>query len=108
MNEKCKSCINDYPSVECVNCGEKHYNFVSKYFPSYLDYHKETKPTTNYDKIKNMSIDEISEIIHDNVTRNVCDLICDGKCNAVKTLDKSSDEVCKEIIRNWLNADIKE
>ena len=97
MDEKCKNCINDYPSVECVNCGEKHYNFVAK------DY-----PTTNYDKIKNMSINEMAEIIYNNVTRNVCDLICDGKRNAVKTLDKSSDEVCKEIIRNWLNAEIKE
>ena len=105
MDEICKSCANDYPSVECVNCGEKHYNFVSKYFPSYLDRPKKTNTITNYDKIKNMSIDEIVEIIYDNVTRNVCDLICDGKCNAVKTLNKSSDEVCKEIIRNWLNAE---
>lgn len=94
MDEICKSCANDYPSVECVNCGEKHYNFVSKYFP-----------TTNYDKIKNMSIDEVSEIIYDNVTRNVCDLICNGECRALGTLDKPADEVCKEIIRNWLNAE---
>lgn len=94
MDEICKSCANDYPSVECVNCGEKHYNFVSKYFP-----------TTNYDKIKNMSIDEVSEIIYDNVTRNVCDLICNGECRALGTLDKPADEVCKEIIMNWLNAE---
>ena len=106
MDEICKSCINDYPSVECVNCGEKHYNFVAKDYP--LDCDKKTNPTTNYDKIKNMSIDEMSEIIYDNVTRNVCDLICDGKCNAIKTLDKSSDEACKEIIRNWLNSEVKE
>lgn len=97
MDEICKSCINEYPSTECVNCGEKHYHFVAKNYP-----------TTNYDKIKNMSINEMAEIIYNNVTRNVCDLICNGKCNAVKTLDKSSDEVCKEIIRNWLNSKVKE
>lgn len=97
MDKMCKSCANEYPSVECVNCGEKHYHFVAK------DY-----PTTNYDKIKNMSINEMAEIIYNNVTRNVCDLICNGKCNAVKTLDKSSGEVCKEIIMHWLNSKVKE
>ena len=30
MDEICKSCMNEYPSVECINCGEKHYHFVAK------------------------------------------------------------------------------
>lgn len=59
MDEICKSCANEYPSVECINCGEKHYNFVTK------DY-----PTTNYDKIKNIPIGEIVHLIDElNLTR---------------------------------------
>jgi len=59
MDEICKSCANEYPNVECINCGEKHYHFVAK------DY-----PITNYDKIKNIPIGEIVHLIDElNLTR---------------------------------------
>lgn len=86
IDEICKFCANEYPNVECVNCGEKHYNFVAKNYP-----------TTNYDKIKNMSINEMAEFISNNATRNVCDLICNGECRALGTLNKPADEVCKKL-----------
>ena len=108
MDEICKSCINEYPSVECVNCGEKHYNFVSKYFPSYLDHPKKTKVMTKYDSIRNISTENMAEFICNNASRSFCDLICNGECRALGTLNKPADEVCKEIIMNWLNAEIKE
>ena len=97
MGEICKSCINEYPNVECINCGEKHYHFVAK------DY-----PTTNYDKIKNMSINEMAEFISNNATNNFCDLICNGECRALGTLNKPADEVCKKIIMHWLNTTVNE
>lgn len=106
MNEICKLCVNEYPNVESINCGEKHYNFVAKNYPSYLDCSKETKLNTNYNKIKNMSIENMAEFISNNATNNFCDLICNGECRALGTLNKPADEVCKEIIRNWFNSTV--
>lgn len=108
MDEKCKSSANEYPNVECVNCGEKHYNFVAKNYPSYLDCPKKTKSNTNYNKIKNMSIENMAEFISNNATNNFCDLICNGECRALGTLNKPADEVCKKIITHWLNSTVNE
>lgn len=62
---------------ECINCqnetictGNKrkgsHANcFVPKNYPSYLDSPKPTRKQTNYDRIKNMSVEEMANFIAD-------------------------------------------
>lgn len=108
MNEICKLCVNKYPNVECINCGEKHYNFVAKNYPSYLDCPKKTTSNTTYNKIKNISIENMAEFISNNATNSFCDLICNGECKAFATLNKPADDICKKIIINWLNSEIDE
>ena len=55
-----------------------------------------------------MSINEMAEFISNNATNNFCDLICNGECRALGTLNKPADEVCKKIIMHWLNTTVNE
>ena len=30
MDKICKECVYDYPHLECINCGSKHWHFKAK------------------------------------------------------------------------------
>lgn len=59
-------------------------------------------PMTNGDRIRSMSDEELAEFVCRNSISTMCDIICGGWCNAVKTLKKSADEMCKDIVIKWL------
>lgn len=48
MEKSCKSYVNEYPSVECVNCGEALHNYLPH------------KPMTVFDRIKSMTEEELA------------------------------------------------
>ena len=59
-------------------------------------------PFTIGDKIRSMSDEEIAAWLNAHVTDTVCDLICWNDCDAMATYDKTSDEVCKDLIKEKL------
>lgn len=54
------------------------------------------------DWIRAMSDEELAERIYARSAYTLCEIICGGKCKAIDTLDKTSDQVCKEIVLKWL------
>ena len=67
-----------------------------------------TEPITNADRIRAMSDEEISEYVCRNSINTLCDIICGGECNAIATLKKSGDWVCKENVMKWLQQPAEE
>lgn len=59
-------------------------------------------PFTRGDRIRSMSDKELAEFISSFPINTLCDIVCDGNCKAVATLEKDSDEVCEEIVQKWL------
>ena len=61
-------------------------------------------PMTNLQVMQSLTEEEIAEWVCDNGAVNtLCDIVCGGDCNAYATLGKSSMDVCKEIVMEWLN-----
>lgn len=62
---------------------------------------------TNADRIRSMSDEEWAEWISNHMV-NVCVIVCGGVCNAINSLEKSADQICKEKILNWLKQPCEE
>ena len=76
MIKKCKTCMNCYPSISCVNCGTGLVNY-SPY-----------KPPTNADRIRSMSDEELAEFLLEWISCDKEGFMCHpkeykegGKCN---------------------------
>ena len=54
-----------------------------------------------------LSDEELAEFVCRNSINTMCDIICGGWCNAVATLKKSADEMCKEIVIKWLQQPVE-
>lgn len=57
---------------------------------------------TNADRIRAMSDEKLAERIYERAVYKLCDIVCGGECKAFATLDKTGDQVCKEIVLKWL------
>lgn len=79
-----------------------------KDYPPYLDYPKPYKPLSNADRIRGMSDEELAETMNQKAIDTICDIVCGGECNAIATLHKTSNQVCKEIILDWLRQPYKD
>lgn len=53
-----------------------------------------------------MSPDLLAYAMSQKCIRSICDIVCDGDCAALPNLQYSSNEVCRRIIRDWLNEEI--
>ena len=62
---------------------------------------------TNADRLRAMTDEELAEFVCSNSINTMCDIICGGWCNAVATLKKSADEMCKEIVIKWLQQPVE-
>lgn len=54
------------------------------------------------DRIRAMSDEELAEWVSDRTVDSLCEIVCGGVCTAFDTLDKTSDQFCKEIVLKWL------
>lgn len=82
-------------------CGLKgSYAYRHKCFTE--DLCKRHEPKTNSDLIRSMSDEELVECISKRAVDRLCEIVCGGECKALATLDKTCDQVCKEIVLNWL------
>lgn len=88
----CREC-----NTECARAdGNYGYTFCSCFTPK-------KKTVTNADRIRSMTDKEIAEWVCENgAIKTPCDIICGGDCKALATFDKSSMDVCKEIVMKWL------
>ena len=57
---------------------------------------------TNADRIRSMSDEDLANEMRKRSISTICDIVCQGECKAIATLNKTSNEVCKEIIMKWL------
>lgn len=60
-------------------------------------------PFTRGDRIRSMSDEEIVGWVGTHGIDTICELICGRECKAIATLDKTSEEVCQEIVKDWLS-----
>ena len=63
---------------------------------------------TNADRIRAMSDEELANEMRKRSISTICDIVCQGECKAIATLNKTSNEVCKEIIIKWLQQPAEE
>ena len=61
---------------------------------------------TNYERIKAMSAEEMVDCMNKRCIDNVCDIVCNDNCRAFKTLERTSKQVCRDIIRAWLESEV--
>lgn len=57
---------------------------------------------SNADLVRTMSDEELASEMNQRSIYTICDIVCQGDCKAIATLNKTSGEVCKEIIMKWL------
>lgn len=58
---------------------------------------------TNADRIRAMSDEELASEMNQRSILTICDIVCQGDCKAIATLNKTSGEVCEETIMEWLS-----
>ena len=63
---------------------------------------------SNGDRIRTMTDEELAEFIEEHCIESFCDIVCGGQCRAIRTFEKTSAEVCNDIIRNWLQQPAEE
>ena len=63
---------------------------------------------TNADRIRAMSDEELASEMNQRSISTVCDIVCQGDCKAIATLNKTCGDVCKEIIMKWLQQPAEE
>ena len=66
------------------------------------------KTVTNAERIRSMSDEELAkEMCHRSIDA-ICDIVCGGDCKAIETLNRTSKEVCRDIILAWLHRPAEE
>lgn len=65
-------------------------------------------PMSNADRIRAISDEELANEMRKRSISTICDIVCQGECKAIATLNKTSNEVCKEIIIKWLQQPAEE
>lgn len=63
---------------------------------------------SNADRIRAMSDEELASEMNQRSISTLCDIVCQGDCKAIATLNKTCGEVCKEIIMKWLQQPAEE
>ena len=66
------------------------------------------KSVTNVDRIRVMSDEKLASEMNQGSISTICDIVCQGDCKAIATLNKTSGEVCEEIIMEWLRQPAEE
>lgn len=66
------------------------------------------KVETNADRIRAMSDEELASEMNQRSISTICDIVCQGDCKAIATLNKTRGEVCEEIIMEWLQQPAEE
>jgi len=90
---KCEFVKNDLDAEPCRSCNEDYNNGV---VPPFFRV-KKSEPKTNYDRIRNMSIEETAEFINKNY-----------KCRKCAYYNKCCDSNCESGIKLWLETEVSD
>lgn len=90
---KCEFVKNDLDAEPCRSCIEDYNNGVT---PPFFRV-KKSKPMTNYERIKSMSVEEIVDFINKNY-----------KCRKCAYYNKCCDSNCESGIKLWLEAEVSD
>ena len=63
---------------------------------------------SNADRIRAMSDEELASEMNQRSISTICDIVCQGGCAAIATLNKTGNKVCTEIIMKWLQQPAEE
>lgn len=90
---------------ECEKCGKcgKPYSSISNHAEICKDFEK--KKQTNFEAIKNMSIEEMTVFLHNSafsIPKGICNVVCNGFCYV-----KHKPE-CMKKIKQWLESEVVE
>lgn len=88
---------------DCCNCGSPQY--MCKCKPNICG---SVVPMTNADRLRAMSDEELANEMRNRSISTICDIVCQGGCEAIATLNKTGNEVCREIIMKWLRQPAEE
>lgn len=97
---------------ECNGKGEiKYYRLVRGEHPMTVDgfldvchtcHGSGVKITSNADHIRSMTDEELADYISENCISDFCYIVCGGNCKAMATINKTSGQVCRYIVADWL------
>ena len=63
---------------------------------------------TNADHIRSMTDEELADYMSEHSIEDFCYIVCGGNCKAMATFNKTSHQVCREIVADWLKQPYKE
>lgn len=69
---------------------------------------KKTSDMTNAQKIRSMTDEELADYMCEHSIEDICYIVCGRNCKAMATFDKTSHQVCREIVADWLKQPYKE
>lgn len=98
MKSKCKTCMNSYPSLECVNCGTKFWHY--KPYRDIIARFIGAEIITNADRIREMSDEELAEFIPNWSYTKAC------KCDEEILVDCNNE--CEKCVLEWLQQPAEE
>lgn len=63
---------------------------------------------SNADRLRAMNDEELAIEMCQRSISTICDIVCQGDCKAIATLNKTGNEMCREIIMEWLRQPAEE
>lgn len=94
MKQNCNNCRYLSVDFECLPCSACRND--SKW-----------EAMTNADHIRSMTDEELAEYMSDHSIEDICYIVCGGVCKAMATFNKTSHQVCREIVADWLKQPYK-
>ena len=93
---------------ECTNCKKYEECMQCPARAKCVTIHYGSKPMTNAERIRAMSDEELAKEMCRRSIDAICDIVCGGDCKAIETLNRTSKEVCRDIILAWLHRPAEE
>lgn len=81
---------------DCCNAGADQYMCKCKKPCEFI------WPLSNADHIRSMSDEELADYMSEHSIEDFCYIVCGGNCKAMATFNKTSYQVCREIVADWL------
>ena len=94
----------------CDRCGKEFFETYREWLckDCMNDLGWEYTPKTNADHIRSMTDEELADCISENCINDFCFIVCGGDCKAMATFNRTSEQVCRDIVTDWLKQPYKE
>ena len=98
-----------YPLRSCHRCGKCFFSSYEEHIcqDCLEDLGWEPTPYSNAQHIRSMTDEELADYMSDHSIEDFCYIVCGGNCKAMATFNKTSHQVCREIVADWLKQPYK-